>query len=575
MEGRRTTATGCDRSRPGRALAVVATALLAMAVAVVRAPGALGDATAGRPSLLPGGSGWRVSRVSFEPIRSPHEALTVPGIGTYRGAITLQRSGGGIEVVNRVGLEDYVLGIDEMPANWPAAALQAQAIAARTYGLWHVLVNQGSAAPAPADICATDQCQVYSGLASEQRPDGAAWAAAVAATARQVLLYHGRVIFAAYGSSDGGQTTSGGVPWLPSVPDPDDVLSPLHRWGWSAPLSSVAPALGVSSPDRLLALSGGSGGVSMEVGAPGARPQTSVISGRQLFSAFNANLAAPAGMPLPLPSDAFAVTTRNGQVVVSGAGWGNGLGMSQYGALGKALRGMSASSILAAYYGGVRPSTLSPDQIPPAVRVELADGLSSVEIGAPEPFRVVDGHGDQLAVLAQGEWRVQAAPGGGLDVLAPGAVAAPQLAVQSLTASSVRFAVSVPSIVAVELVRQGTASVSLPPRLVPAGTVVESLPGRSASGYKLAIQAYAGIGRVVTVPASFGTAAASGPAPPPPPGRGRRAGHYRERLAASPAGPGGSSAARGWAALGALVLLLASWSLVLVAARRIRWRLPG
>ncbi|HEX2064997.1 MAG TPA: SpoIID/LytB domain-containing protein, partial [Acidimicrobiales bacterium] len=65
----------------------------------------------------------------------PGTPLGVAGVGEFRGALELVRSGGGIALVNEVGLEDYVRGIAEVPSSWPMEALKAQAIAARTYGL--------------------------------------------------------------------------------------------------------------------------------------------------------------------------------------------------------------------------------------------------------------------------------------------------------------------------------------------------------------------------------------------------------------------------------------------------------
>ena len=77
---------------------------------------------------------WPATKVRFEPIQTDGSRTEIAGMGAYRGTVEVQASGG-LAVYNELPLEDYVKGITEMPAAWPAAALQAQAIAARTYAL--------------------------------------------------------------------------------------------------------------------------------------------------------------------------------------------------------------------------------------------------------------------------------------------------------------------------------------------------------------------------------------------------------------------------------------------------------
>src|SRR3954447_1160468 len=108
------------RRAPARALGLVALSATVVAVSPGSAWSADGDART---------SGWTAGSVRFEPRPGPGSGLTVAGSGTYRGAIEVLRNGGGLAVRNDLGLEDYVRGIDEVPPGWPAAALQAQAIA--------------------------------------------------------------------------------------------------------------------------------------------------------------------------------------------------------------------------------------------------------------------------------------------------------------------------------------------------------------------------------------------------------------------------------------------------------------
>ena len=99
-------------------------------------------------------------------------------------------------------LEQYLLGIYEMPGSWPIEAQKAQAVAARSYVLAYT--NNGA-----KEICTTQQCQVYKGGSK-----GGNWEAAVRATEGEVAIHGGQVITAWYASTSGGYTfTSADVGW--------------------------------------------------------------------------------------------------------------------------------------------------------------------------------------------------------------------------------------------------------------------------------------------------------------------------------------------------------------------------
>jgi len=148
-------------------------------------------------------TGWTAGSVRFEPAPGP-DGLTVAGTGTYRGVIEVRRNGGALAVRNDLGLEDYVRGIDEVPPSWPAAVLQAQAIAARTYAAHTAITGDARWREVGADICATTTCQVYRGLDAERRAQGYSWLPAVEATAGRALLAGGRPIRASYSSTANG-----------------------------------------------------------------------------------------------------------------------------------------------------------------------------------------------------------------------------------------------------------------------------------------------------------------------------------------------------------------------------------
>jgi len=177
------------------------------------------------------------------------------GLG-YRGILahyytgtTLGQAPAGAQVrvlvagrVRRVALETYVRGVvaAEVPSGWPLAALEAQAVASRTYAL------TSHAGGSRFDVYADTRSQVYRGVAAQTPQTDAA----VAATAGEVVTYEGRPATTYFFASSGGRTENvenafpGSVPqpWLHGVLDPYD-QGPLHRWKLTISFASAAARL--------------------------------------------------------------------------------------------------------------------------------------------------------------------------------------------------------------------------------------------------------------------------------------------------------------------------------------------
>jgi SpoIID/LytB domain protein len=388
-----------------------------------------------------------------------------------------------------------------VPAEWPPAAQQAQAVAARTYA-----VNQKQASsPAPwraagADICATEACQVYEGVTGEQRPGASNWTDAVTATAGQVLLADGAPILAMYSSSNGGRSVRGPSPYLPSVPDRDDAWSPLHRWTRQIPLAELASLVDVRAPAVLVGLRRSGDAVVLSEQAPDQPAADRAIP----LPEFLDRIAGPMGR---FPSLRFTLRSEDGTAIADGQGFGHGIGMSQYGAYGKARRGLDAADILASYYGGVRPAPLPPERLP-AMRVAVALDQPSVRVATPTYFRVVDAGGTPLGGIGQGEWTLTPAPGGGVRVMPPEGHHTPLAINQAVVEATpddgsraVRFDVSAPAVVSAHVSAPGRSPSVVPGRLVGAGTATLPLPPVDAGQtYHLVIQADAGPGRQASVP---------------------------------------------------------------------------
>ena len=149
----------------------------------------------------------------------------------YRGTIQVDVQGGRLRAINLVGLEQYLYGVvpAEVPDDWPAEVLKAQAVAARSYAL-ATRKTSGD-----FDLYSDVRSQVYRGIDEEEPTTNDA----VDETAGEVLQYRGRVATTYFHSTSGGRTASvidvwpgsNPVPYLVSVDDPYDSLSPHHIWG--------------------------------------------------------------------------------------------------------------------------------------------------------------------------------------------------------------------------------------------------------------------------------------------------------------------------------------------------------
>ncbi len=333
------------------------------------------------------------------------------GSRRYRGVLRISGRGGRLRVVNSLGIETYLASVvgSEMPHRWPLAALQAQAVAARTYAL-----KQRSRGGA-WDVKATVASQVYRGVESETPST----LQAVASTRSLVLVHRSRLIDAVFHSSSGGVTEASGMVWrrqhpyLVSVRDHDQ-HSPLHRWEqWFDPagLRQRLPETGglqavevlsrsgsgrvrqarLRGPRGSLVLSGSElrkrlglkstlvnfemvkGGQRSYVELP-VRWVTATSSRRSRIDRITASVARQRGGRPPLlvapPPVLVSKTSVHRwsagglQLLVKGQGYGHGVGMSQWGAHGLAEQGADFRSILQHYYRGAEVVPYRPHHNP-------------------------------------------------------------------------------------------------------------------------------------------------------------------------------------------------------------------
>jgi stage II sporulation protein D len=293
----------------------------------------------------------------------------------YRGRlhVVAGRAGGGLMLVNRLGIESYIAGVvgPEIGGRRPdeLAAVLAQAVVSRTFALG----NRGRYEALGFDAYADTRDQVYNGVAAETPQ---VWDA-VRRTAGQVLRYRGAIIDAFFHSTCGFSTagveeafsTAGTRPYLRSVSDEYAKgryycdISPRFRWReeWDA--------------QKLRAIFTRTLPAVMPIGGDGLQPITDVEvtrktrSGRvgELRIVFeHGDVRIPLGsvrsvlrpeVDRALSSTAFQLTvTKDGgrltRLVAAGAGSGHAVGMCQWGAVGRARAGQDHRRILSTYFPG-------------------------------------------------------------------------------------------------------------------------------------------------------------------------------------------------------------------------------
>ncbi|WP_449538041.1 stage II sporulation protein D [Ferdinandcohnia sp. Marseille-Q9671] len=260
------------------------------------------------------------------------------------------------QTIENVPLEEYVVGVlaMEMPAKFEMEALKAQALAARTYVVRHMLSDQKIGVPKGADVSDTINHQVYKDmeeLKSEWKGDYS-WKIkkitdAVNATQGQILTYDGAPIDAQFFSTSNGYTENSqdyyknAYPYLKSVPSPWDVNTEKYLTRIEMTVADFEQKLGVK--------------VGNDIGKVTARTDSNRVAtvevGGKTFTGREVREA------LGLRSSDFTWERKGDHIVIQTKGYGHGVGMSQYGADGMAKEGKNYKEIVTHYYQGVEVSS--------------------------------------------------------------------------------------------------------------------------------------------------------------------------------------------------------------------------
>ena len=294
--------------------------------------------------------------------------------GPKEEALTLEKSGRTLSVlvdgqVQEMDLNEYLWGVvaAEMPASFEQEALKAQAVAARTYALNKAGKSQNHP---QADLC-TDYacCQAWISREKAQENWGDKAVAygnkitkAVGETGTQVVLYNGQMIDAVFHSSssratkDAVEVWGNSVPYLKSVSSPEGEGVPNFNSEVVLTPQALKDALLQARPEAVL-----EGDPATWLGEVAANPQggvqTLTIGGVKITG-------AQARQIFSLRSASFTAAYQNGSFVFSVAGFGHGVGMSQYGADTMAKEGKTYQEILAHYYTGVTVEDCPAEALP-------------------------------------------------------------------------------------------------------------------------------------------------------------------------------------------------------------------
>jgi stage II sporulation protein D len=180
--------------------------------------------------------------------------------GQVRAVRVTARGAGAVNSVNAVGLERYVAGVAprEMPASWARAAVDAQAIAARTYARYEMNHPRNRY----WDTCDTTACQFYGGYAYLDPSGRTVWRDSVTGvddTSMLVAHYKGSAIFAQFSASNGGWTVAGGQPYLVAKADPYDTTKSGDPYLALSRKVSLAKHYGLTKVTKIVTRTNGHG----------------------------------------------------------------------------------------------------------------------------------------------------------------------------------------------------------------------------------------------------------------------------------------------------------------------------
>ena len=253
-------------------------------------------------------------------------------------------------VVNVLPLEEYIRGIlyHEAPHRCPLETLNAQAVAARTYALYRMKMDRNQ----PYDVTSDIYSQVYGGRSSERYRANIA----VAHTKSEVLIYNNEILPAYFSATCGGHTEDVSELWKQDLPPLKGVpcdfckISPHYRWKRNFRSQDVQEKLnqngyhlGLIKDIKVLEKNVSGRVRTLEITTHDG--ESVKIAGKDFRRILGPNL---------LKSNRYDVVMQGYYFDILGQGWGHGVGMCQWGALGMAQQRYKYKEILQYYYPGTQ-----------------------------------------------------------------------------------------------------------------------------------------------------------------------------------------------------------------------------
>jgi stage II sporulation protein D len=264
---------------------------------------------------------------------------------SYRGDVWVRAVKGQIFVINSLDLEEYLYGVipREISPSWPEQALKTQAVAARTYALYHIIKRKHEI----YDVFSTTSSQVYGGKVSEH-PSAIR---AVDQTKGEVLTCKEKLVLALYHANSGGKTEQmenvwpGGFTYLKSVKDDFSIKKPGYSWDKNLETTEIEKCLkkfglDISSIIKI---------TPVERAASGRIKKLEIKQEGGSFFLSGNSFRLMVG-PARIKGANFEVKKEKEMFCFSGKGYGHGVGMSQWGVNSMAKKGYDYSQILKFYY---------------------------------------------------------------------------------------------------------------------------------------------------------------------------------------------------------------------------------
>lgn len=287
------------------------------------------------------------------PVPTPVAPLKSPRLDRYQSEPTISLYVHDTGQTIWLKMDDYIAGViaAEMDPAFPLEALAAQAVTARSITIWS-MVNGGT----PRQLHKTDACtsmnhlQVYNPKRVNARVRQA-----VQDTRGLIATYQGEPINAFFSSFAGGQTATleesfptsadiGKTPYLSSVPSPASASTPdnIQKWEAAIPLSTLRRIAGSKA--------GSFTSVTIVARGPSGRATRVQLGNTQLTGA---ELRSRLGTSVLKSTLIDQIYTNGSKVVFVGRGWGNGVGLDQWGAHAMAEKGSSHEDIIRHYFQGI------------------------------------------------------------------------------------------------------------------------------------------------------------------------------------------------------------------------------